>query len=85
MAPAPVDARLAHLLSRKSARVVTVALANKAARVIWAIMARRDLPRASTRRRKITDNFRATAMDQMSYSGTCMQPIMLERHRVRLD
>ena len=37
--PDAVDRWLADLLSRKPARVVTVALANKAARVIWAIMA----------------------------------------------
>jgi transposase len=37
--PDVVDPWLAALLSRKPARVVTVALANKAARVIWAIMA----------------------------------------------
>ena len=35
-----VDPWLADLLSRKPARLVTVALANKAARVVWAIMAR---------------------------------------------
>ena len=38
--PDAVDRWLAGLLSRKPVRVVTVALANKAARVIWAIMAR---------------------------------------------
>jgi transposase len=38
--PDAVGRWLANLLSRKPARVVTVALANKAARVIWAIMAR---------------------------------------------
>ena len=38
--PETADRWLAALLSRKPARVVTVALANKAARVIWAIMAR---------------------------------------------
>jgi transposase len=38
--PDAVNRWLAALLSRKPARVVTVALANKAARVIWAIMAR---------------------------------------------
>jgi transposase len=35
-----VDPWLADLLSRKPARLVTVALANKAARVVWAIMVR---------------------------------------------
>jgi transposase len=44
--PDAVDARLAHLLSRKPVRVVTVALANKTARVIWAIMARGGVYRA---------------------------------------
>jgi transposase len=45
--PDAVDARLAHLLSRKPVRVVTVALANKTARVIWAIMTRGGTYRAS--------------------------------------
>jgi len=44
--PDAVDARLAHLLSRKPVRVVTVALANKTARVIWAIMTRGGTYRA---------------------------------------
>jgi transposase len=44
--PEAVDRWLAGLLSRKPARVVTVALANKAARVIWAIMARGGIYRA---------------------------------------
>jgi transposase len=38
--PEAVDPWLADLLSRKPARLATVALANKAARVIWAIMVR---------------------------------------------
>ncbi len=38
--PATVDPWLAELMSRKPARLVTVALANKAARVVWAIMVR---------------------------------------------
>lgn len=38
--PQAVDPWLADLLSRKPARLVTVALANKAARVVWAIMVR---------------------------------------------
>ena len=44
--PDAVDRWLSDLLSRKPARVVTVALANKAARVIWAIMARGGTYRA---------------------------------------
>jgi transposase len=44
--PDAVDPWLAALLSRKPVRVVTVALANKAARVIWAIMARGGIYRA---------------------------------------
>jgi hypothetical protein len=44
--PDAVNRWLAALLSRKPARVVTVALANKAARVIWAIMARGGIYRA---------------------------------------
>ncbi len=44
--PDAVDARLAHLLSRKPVRVVTVALANKTARVIWASMTRGGTYRA---------------------------------------
>jgi len=35
-----VDPRLADLLARKPTRVATVAMANKTARVIWAIMSR---------------------------------------------
>ena len=44
--PEAVDPWLADLLSRKPVRVVTVALANKTARVIWAIMARGGIYRA---------------------------------------
>ena len=44
--PDAVDPWLVGLLSRKPARVVTVALANKAARVIWAIMVRGGTYRA---------------------------------------
>ena len=43
--PDAVDPRLAALLARKPARVVTVAMANRAARVIWAIMARGEIYR----------------------------------------
>ena len=39
-APDKIDPRLADLLARKPTRVATVAMANKTARVIWAIMAR---------------------------------------------
>ena len=45
--PKAVDPWLADMLSRKPVRVVTVALANKTARVIWAIMARGGTYRAS--------------------------------------
>jgi transposase len=38
--PEAVDPWLADLLSRKPARLVTVALVNKAARVVWAITVR---------------------------------------------
>jgi transposase len=44
--PNAVDPRLADLLSRKPVRVVTVALANKTARVIWVIMTRGGTYRA---------------------------------------
>jgi transposase len=44
--PKSVDRWLADLLSRRPARVATVALANKAARVIWAIMVRGGIYRA---------------------------------------
>jgi transposase len=46
--PGSVDPWLADLLSRKPARLVTVALANKAARVVWAIMVRGGVYRRST-------------------------------------
>ena len=45
--PDAVNRWLAALLSRKPARVVTVALANKAARVIWAIMTHGGIYRAT--------------------------------------
>ena len=44
-----VDPRLADLLARKPTRVATVAMANKTARVIWAIMARGETYRAGHR------------------------------------
>jgi transposase len=47
--PETVDPRLADLLARKPVRVATVALANKAARVAWAIMVRGDTYRTTPR------------------------------------
>jgi transposase len=44
--PGTTDPRLAQLLARKPARVATVAMANRAARVIWAIMTRGGVYRA---------------------------------------
>ena len=44
--PEMVDPRLANWLARKPVRVATVAMANKAARVVWAIMTRGDTYRA---------------------------------------
>ena len=44
--PGVTDPRLAQLLARKPARVATVAMANRAARVIWAIMTRGGVYRA---------------------------------------
>jgi transposase len=44
--PESVDPRLADLLARKPVRVATVAMANKAARVIWAIMTRSETYRS---------------------------------------
>jgi transposase IS116/IS110/IS902 family protein len=38
--PPTIDPRLANLLVRKPVRVATVAMANKTARIIWAIMTR---------------------------------------------
>jgi transposase len=46
--PGTTDPRLAQLLARKPARVATVAMANRAARVIWAIMVRGEVYRAPT-------------------------------------
>ena len=43
------DPRLADLLARKPTRVATVAMANKTARIIWAIMARGETYRAGHR------------------------------------
>jgi len=44
-----VDPRLADLLARKPVRVATVAMANKTARTVWAIMARGEAYRAGHR------------------------------------
>ena len=52
MKPEAVDPWLADLLSRKPARLVTVALANKAARVVWAIMVRGGVYRRPQRARR---------------------------------
>lgn len=43
--PEAVDPNVLALLARKPARVVTVALANKTARIVWAIMARGEVYR----------------------------------------
>jgi transposase len=44
--PETIDPRLAKLLARKPVRVATVAMANKTARTIWAIMTRGETYRA---------------------------------------
>lgn len=41
--PATVDPRLADLLARKPVRVATVAMANKTARIVWAVMTRGEV------------------------------------------
>jgi transposase len=43
--PKAADPRIDALLARKPPRLVTVAMANRAARVIWAIMVRGDVYR----------------------------------------
>jgi transposase len=47
--PGKIDPRLAGLLARKPVRVATVAMANKTARVIWAIMTRGETYRTDHR------------------------------------
>jgi transposase len=47
--PDKIDPRLADLLARKPTRVATVAMANKTARVVWAIMARGETYRTGHR------------------------------------
>jgi transposase len=47
--PKTVDPRLADLLARKPVRVATVAMANKTARIVWAVMARGEIYRAGHR------------------------------------
>jgi len=47
--PEKIDPRLANLLARKPVRVATVAMANKTARTIWAIMTRGEIFRADHR------------------------------------
>ena len=41
--PEAVDPRLVALLARKPARVATVAMANKTARIVWAVMVRGEV------------------------------------------
>jgi transposase len=41
--PETVDHRMADLLARKPVRLVTVAMANKMARIVWAIMTRGEV------------------------------------------
>ena len=48
--PESVDPYVADLLARKPTRVATVAMANKAARVAWAIMVRGGTYRAPAQR-----------------------------------
>jgi transposase len=47
--PNTIDPRLADLLARKPVRVATVAMANKTARIVWAVMARGETYRAGHR------------------------------------
>src|SRR5271169_4024605 len=47
--PEKIDPRLANLLARKPVRVATVAMANKTARTIWAIMTRGEIYHAGHR------------------------------------
>ena len=47
--PRTVDPRLADLLARKPVRVATVAMANKTARIVWAVMTRGETYRAGHR------------------------------------
>lgn len=44
--PQSVDPRLLDLLARKPVRLVTVALANKTARIVWAVMTRGEVYQA---------------------------------------
>jgi transposase len=45
--PETADRRLVGLLARKPVRVATVAMANKIARIVWAVMTRGDVYQAS--------------------------------------
>ena len=45
--PETVDARLANLLARKPVRVATVAMANKMARIVWALLTRGEVYQTS--------------------------------------
>src|SRR5258705_211771 len=47
--PGKIDPRLVDLLARKPIRVATVAMANKTARIIWAIMSRGEIYRTGHR------------------------------------
>jgi transposase len=47
--PETIGPRLANLLARKPMRLATVAMANKTARIIWAIMVRGESPSLTNR------------------------------------
>ena len=51
--PASVDPRLSAMLARKPVRLVTVAAANRTARVAWAIMTRGGTYRVAGQRRSL--------------------------------
>jgi hypothetical protein len=53
--PDKIDPRLADLLARKPTRVATVAMANKTARVVWAITARGETYRTTNYTCSIND------------------------------
>ena len=69
--PKTVDPRLADLLARKPVRVATVAMANKTARIVWAIMARGETYRADHRASIgcINQRFQGLAEEEISFTG----------------
>ena len=67
--PKAVDPRLADLLARKPVRVATVAMANKTARIVWAVMARGVSCRPPASIGDINQRTQGWAEKEISFTG----------------